>query len=87
MLGIAQGVASAVWLSLRDRRVGTAATAFSPGIVPGGSLSSVGHTIDAGTGAVMTQFTLPDRIAPLNIDRYLPESVKRIIHRTVNPGS
>lgn len=87
MLGIARGAASAVWTSLRDRRVGTAATGFSPGIVPGGSLSSVGHTIDAGTGAVMTQFTLPDRIAPLNIDRYLPESVKRIIHRTVNPGS
>jgi hypothetical protein len=87
MRGIAVGAASAVWTSLRDRRVGSASTAYSPGIEPIGSLSSVSHTIDAGTGAVMTNVALPDRVAPLNIDRYLPESVKRIIHRIVNPGS
>ena len=87
MRGIAVGAASAVWTSLRDRRVGAASTAYSPGIEPTGSLSSVSHTIDAGTGAVMTNIALPDRVAPLNIDRYLPESVKRIIHRIVNPGS
>ena len=85
--GIAQGVAAAVWVSLRDRVVGSKETVFSPASRPTGNLSAVTHTLAPDTGAITTGYSLPDRIQPLDVSRYLPESVKRFINRIVNPGA
>lgn len=85
--GIAEGVAAAVWLALRDRVVGTKETVYTPAATPRGSLSSVTHTLAPDTGAITTGYSLPDRVQPLDVSRYLPESVKRFINRIVSPGA
>jgi hypothetical protein len=84
--GIAQAAAAALWLSFRDRPVGTMQTGFNAAAEPAGNLSTVAHSIAADSGVVTTGYSLPDRIQPLDVNRYLSEGVKRIIHRTVNPG-
>lgn len=83
---IARGAAARIWASMRDRDTGAATTGFAPPMRPDGALDSVTHMVDAGTGAVLTAFSLPERVEPLNIGRYLDASVKRFIYRIANPG-
>lgn len=84
VLGIAQAAALRVWDSMRDRTIGTVTVGHYGGGEIRGLVQGITTQID-GDGRVTTTISTPDRIAPLDLARYLPPSLTNLLKRIL-PG-
>lgn len=81
---VAQAVAATIYLGMTDRFEGTLATSIDPARKPYGRITSVSHELRQ-DGSAITMLNLPPDLRPVDFWQLVPESVRRILLRQVQP--
>lgn len=80
---IAESVAASAYTSFEDHAEGGLSTGLDPSLELKGSARSVGWSISA--GGALSAVDLPAEPPPVDGDAYLPDGVRRLIDRFVDP--
>lgn len=83
--GIAIAEAARLYHAQRDRAVGSATFHLRGDARLVGSMTGIHHQLNP-RGVILSRYDLPGRVEPMNIARFLPASIRRILFRLVNPG-